>query len=126
MKDTQETSRNIQSSVTKIQQLEDDQESQRLLDWLSPARLHVSQHTDGTGSWFLGSSQFQRWFREKDQTLSCQGIPGAGKTTMTAIVIHHLYEKFKENPSVSIAYVFCESGKQDDRQLHNLFGNILR
>ncbi|KAJ5928365.1 hypothetical protein N7466_007321 [Penicillium verhagenii] len=126
VKNTQETTRNIQSSVKEIRQLEDDQESQRLLDWLSPARPYVSQHTDGTGSWFLGSSQFQQWSRERNQTLFCQGIPGAGKTTMTTIVIHHLYEKFRENLSVSIAYLFCNAGKQDDRQLENIFGNILR
>ncbi|EGX48820.1 hypothetical protein AOL_s00079g459 [Orbilia oligospora ATCC 24927] len=68
----------------------------------------------GTGQWFLSSPEYQTWLKEKG-ILFCQGIPGAGKTIMTSIVIDDLTERYTNDMSVGIAYVYF--GFKDTAQL---------
>ncbi|KAF3217717.1 hypothetical protein TWF106_000256 [Orbilia oligospora] len=68
----------------------------------------------GTGQWFLNSPEYQTWLKEKG-ILFCQGIPGVGKTIMTSIVIDDLTERYSNDMSVGIAYVYF--GFKDTAQL---------
>ena len=65
-----------------------------ILDWLSP-NDYASQHRDvinrrqaGTGQWLLESAEYKTRLQLAKGTLFCPGIPGAGKTTLTAIGSH--------------------------------------
>jgi hypothetical protein len=57
-----------------------DQESQTILDWLSPLDFELTQAKlslewqDGSGSWFLGSKQFKAWRDGTSDVLWCPGI----------------------------------------------------
>lgn len=69
---------------------------EKILEWLTTIdftdrqnRAYRARHRD-TGEWFLGSTEFQNWIRAKGQTLFCPGKPGAGKTIMASIAIHHV------------------------------------
>ena len=83
-------------SVVKLVRHQDDQERQAIIDWLSPVD-YTSQQSDfigrrqaGTGQWLFGSEEFQAWLNKNKLTLFCPGIPGAGKTMITSIVVNHL------------------------------------
>ena len=82
-----------------------------LLIWLSPVDYRKQQgdffntYQEGTGQWFLESSEFQRWLNEDSKTLFCPGIPGAGKTIMSSIIVNYLYSKFDGDENVGIAYI---------------------
>nr|AGC95328.1 putative phosphorylase [Aspergillus terreus] len=87
------------------------QESQAVLDWLAPA-FHEGQHDDirmkrtrGTCRWFLTHPTFLNWMErgKSPQILLCQGLPGAGKTTLASTVTDYL----RENNSVSGPIVAC-------------------
>ena len=86
--------------VDRLNREQDSQEHRVIADWLTPID-YASQQSDfirarqeGTGEWLLKSSEFQDWVSQSKQTLFCPGIPGAGKTMITSIVIEHLYTTF--------------------------------
>jgi hypothetical protein len=51
----------------------------------------ISRRQEGTGQWLLNSDEFQAWLNKSKQTLFCPGIPGAGKTMITSIVVNYLW-----------------------------------
>jgi hypothetical protein len=59
----------------------------------------------------------------KANTLFCPGIPGAGKTV---IVINHLHKKIGNDPSIGIAYLYCNFRRQHEQKSTDLIVNILK
>ncbi|KAH8701007.1 nucleoside phosphorylase domain-containing protein, partial [Talaromyces proteolyticus] len=121
----------ISRDVDKLLCVHHDQEHQAILNWLT-ATDYSSQQSDfierrqeGTGEWLLKSNEFQEWINQK-QILFCPGIPGAGKTIATSIVIDHLYRKFQEDTSVGIAYLYCNFRRQQEQHLTDLLLSLLK
>ncbi|KEZ41846.1 hypothetical protein SAPIO_CDS6652 [Scedosporium apiospermum] len=104
----------------------------QILDWLASTDYTFQQHDHlrrqqpGTGQWLLNSSMVRTWLGTPGKTLFCPGIPGAGKTILTSIVVGHLLDKYQENPTVGIAYVYCNFRQQDEQRLDDLLSNILK
>jgi hypothetical protein len=107
-----------------------------ILDWISPVNF-ASQQSDflnrrqtGTGQWLLDSDMFQEWLQADKQTdnqiLFCPGIPGAGKTILTSIVIDELQTRFKSDKAFGIAYIYCNFRRQDEREADGLLANLLK
>src|SRR5205085_11562978 len=107
------------------------EEHQAIVDWLISID-YASQHSDfirrrqeGTGQWLLDSAEFQRWLSQKQQTLFCPGIPGAGKTMTTAIVVDSLSKRFESDGSIGIAYLYCNFRQQRDQKPEDLLAGLL-
>ena len=66
------------------------------------------------------------WLKSPGKTLFCPGIPGAGKTILTAIVIDDIYSRFKRDTSVGIAYLYCDFRRQHEQKPENLLANVLK
>jgi len=104
------------------------------MQWLSPMNFTaqqqdiISRKQEGTGQWFLDSAEFKRWLDGFDKTLSCPGMPGAGKTVMAAITIDHLDHLYTtvRCHDVGIAYLFCNYKAQADQSALSLISNILK
>lgn len=64
--------------------------------------------------------------KTKQQTLFCPGIPGAGKTVLSAIVIQDLYTRFGNNPGIGIVYLFCEFQRHHEQTLEHLLLSLLK
>ncbi|KAF5001201.1 hypothetical protein FGRMN_1225 [Fusarium graminum] len=85
---------------------------QQILKWLSPLEPgktqsdYLARTLPGTGKWLLNDSRFIEWKTNAGETLFCPGIPGAGKTFLTSLVIEHL-ENVMVDKNVGIAYVYC-------------------
>ncbi|KAJ6014429.1 hypothetical protein N7540_009020 [Penicillium herquei] len=83
---------NVDANVARTSERIEDDQITRILDWFCPLEYGAEQRDfldkrqGGTGQWMLDSPQFQDWYQGKGKTLLCQGIPGAGKTIMAAIV----------------------------------------
>jgi hypothetical protein len=60
------------------------------------------------------------------QTLFCPGIPGAGKTILTSIVVEELATRFHDDTSIGIAYLYCNFRRQDKQNIHNLVASLLK
>lgn len=123
-----------QNTVTRLAQHQDDQERQVVLDWLSPMNYatlqkdYINRREQGTGQWLLESPEFQWWITgvNSNRTLFCPGIPGAGKTILTSIVVDELYGRYGNDSDVAIAYVYCNFQRHNEQDAASLLGNILK
>ncbi|KAF4837172.1 Vegetative incompatibility protein HET-E-1 [Colletotrichum tropicale] len=81
---------------------------------------------DGTGLWLLESPEFQAWVQGDCQTLFCPGMPGAGKTMLSSIVIEYLQRSFGGKSSVGVSFVFCNFRRHDEQTPRNLLSSLLK
>jgi KaiC/GvpD/RAD55 family RecA-like ATPase len=58
--------------------------------------------------------------------LICPGIPGAGKTVMSSIVIHFLNTRFRKDADVKVAFLFCSYQSQHVQKSDDLLSSLLR
>jgi hypothetical protein len=108
------------------------EERQIILDWLTSID-YASQQSDfirrrqkGTGEWLLESTEFHEWINGSKQTLFCPGIPGAGKTIITSIVVDDLCTRFRSDSSIGIAYLYCNFRRPQEQNPGNLLASLLK
>jgi Cdc6-like AAA superfamily ATPase len=115
-----------------MDQLRERKEHQAILDWLTAIDYapqqndFINRRQEGTGQWLLDSTEFQKWLETDKQTLFCPGIPGAGKTIITSIVVDELCTKFQSNASVGIAYIYCNFREQRQQKAADLLASLLK
>ncbi|KAJ9270104.1 hypothetical protein DTO212C5_3843 [Paecilomyces variotii] len=122
----------IDEGVQKLRETINNTYRQKVLNWLSPID-HDSEQSDSfalrqenTGQWFLESDGFLKWLNGQSKTLLCQGIPGAGKTVMTAIIVHHLHQQFSKADNIGIAYVYGSVLRQSEQHLQAILSSLLK
>ena len=122
----------MKQGVDELNKTRQGQERQSIGDWLSSAD-HSVQHNDfinrrqeGTGQWLLDSLEYTSWRSGSTSTLFCPGIPGAGKTMMTAIVVDDLMNRFLVDESVGIAFLYCNYKRQQEQQDVDLLASLLK
>ncbi|KIW18445.1 hypothetical protein PV08_02733 [Exophiala spinifera] len=122
----------VKEGVNQLITHQRDQDRQAILNWLSPVDYALQQNDfigrrqEGTGRWLLTSNEFRDWVSLSNQTLFCPGIPGAGKTISTAILIDELYKRFQNDSSIAIAYVYCNFRRQHEQKALDLLENLLK
>ena len=92
-------------------------------------RVHtdfVSRRQKGTGEWLLRSTQYTEWCTSTQRTLLCPGIPGAGKTMMSSIVVDDLWKRFDQHPECVVSYVYCSYNRRHEQTLVNLIASLVR
>ncbi|KAL5359318.1 hypothetical protein BJX96DRAFT_183666 [Aspergillus floccosus] len=120
------------ADVAQIKSKFDRDEDIKILKWLSQIDYALQQkhfiriRQPGTAQWFLDSSEYQVWLKTDNQILFCPGIPGAGKTIITATIIDDLYHKFQDDTSIAIAYLYCDFRRQNEQKLEDLLANLLK
>ncbi|KAL7625773.1 hypothetical protein AAE478_004996 [Parahypoxylon ruwenzoriense] len=122
----------IRDNMTKLVKKQDDEEGRTILDWLTPFD-HAPQQADfigrrqpGTRQWFLDSPEYRKWVDTKTQRLFCPGIPGAGKTILTSVVVDNLFTRFQNDPTVGIAYLCLSFRRQDEQKFSDLILSLLK
>lgn len=122
----------VEETTTRMMAKLDRKGDVEILDWItridySPQqRDNLRRRQPGTGKWLLDSSQFQRWLSTKKQTLFCPGIPGAGKTIQTSIVVDDFISRFHNDPNTGIAYIYCNFHQQEEQKADDLLATMLR
>lgn len=135
-KEQQEISLAIRGGVDESNWRQENQEQQyerqTILQWLTPVD-YAAQQSDfigrrqkGTGQWLLDSAQFQAWLETDKQTLFCPGIPGAGKTILTSIVVEELTTRFCNDRTIGIAYLYCNFRRKDEQKAQDLLVSLLK
>jgi len=104
----------------------------KVAHWLTPTNFSaqqsdiISKRQDGTGLWLLNSKKYKMWIGGKEPTLFCPGIPAAGKTMMSSIVIDDLWNTFGRNDRIGIAYLFCNYKRKDEQRSADLLASLLK
>jgi Cdc6-like AAA superfamily ATPase len=117
---------------TTIYSQQSDRERQAILSWLASidyAPQHndfLSRREEGTGLWLLDSDVFRDWVDKDSAILFCPGIPGAGKTIMSAIVVEHLQQTFQNDPTVKVAYIYCNFRLRSQQTPVELLSGLLQ
>ncbi|KAI1735944.1 hypothetical protein F4680DRAFT_276207 [Xylaria scruposa] len=132
MLELQESQGHIMADLGDLCEHHANSEQQVILDWITPIDYSAQQsdfinkRQAGTGSWFLDSAEFQAWTKNDNQTLFCPGIPGAGKTILTSIVVDDLHARFDDDPDISVAYLYCNFRRADDQKAEDLLASLLK
>ncbi|KAI9371162.1 hypothetical protein BJX61DRAFT_548493 [Aspergillus egyptiacus] len=122
----------VHEDVVKIRNLATLEQYQHILEWLTPLNADDRQNDilkkrqEGTGLWFLQSAEFSEWTRQPNQTLFCPGIPGAGKSMMSAIVVEYLKLQSQENPDIHTCSIFCSYQPNPQESVVDLLLSLLR
>lgn len=115
----------IQTTLTKSEDL-------KILTWLTPVDYGPQQsdylrlRQKGSGQWLLDSPELQHWTETSKQTLFCPGIPGAGKTIFTSIIVNELTEKFRGDATIGISYIYCNFRQQNEQRIEDLMASLLK
>lgn len=123
---------NIAERISHVAELQERNGQLIILDWLVPADHDALQLSSasiqqrGTGQWFLSSPEVVAWFDNKTHVLFCPGMPGAGKTIMTSLVIKHLTALFEHRRDVGMAFIYFDCQHPVQQNAADALASILR
>ncbi|KAJ5157966.1 uncharacterized protein N7500_007617 [Penicillium coprophilum] len=122
----------MRQTLEQLNHRQENNEQSCVLDWLSTVDYTLQQsdllgrRQEGTGKWLLTSKEYKDWLRTRHATLLCPGIPGAGKTICSAIIVDDLFTRFEDRPDVGIAYIYCNFNRRDEQHAQDLLSSLLR
>ncbi|KAI3554913.1 ankyrin repeat protein [Colletotrichum abscissum] len=109
-----------------------DERKRQILDRITPIDFTTQQidnldrRQEGTGKWLLESPEFEAWVLGDRRTLFCPGMPGAGKTMLSSIVVEHLKRRFEGNSLVGVNFMFCNFRRHDEQTPRDLLASMLK
>ena len=118
--------------VVQIRRHQDNQERRAIVDWLSSTDFPAQQSDlirkcqEGTGQWLINCGEYKTWLREAGKMIFCPGMPGSGKTMISALVIDHLSKKFEAEGNIGIVFIYCNYNRQQEQKLGNLLATMLK
>ena len=121
----------LKAGVKSIQEGQGSEHYRVIMDWLSSTNFPTDQtdiiarRQEGTGKWFVESPEFTSFLEGGKKTLFCPGIPGAGKTMISAIAIDHIWEAF-QGDNVGVAYIYNNYNRQEEQTSTKLLAAILK
>ncbi|KAL8875500.1 MAG: hypothetical protein Q9198_006153 [Flavoplaca austrocitrina] len=119
--------RSKQETILKIQL---SHEQKNALAWFSrvdPASKHrafARERQDGTGMWLFDLPQMIRWLEGRKTALWVYGIPGAGKTTLSTLVVDEVLNRKRSN-SIGTAYFYVRHNNQETHRVSNILGSLI-
>lgn len=124
--------RHTRDNIVRLVRHQDEQDRRAILDWLTridyapQQKDFIERRQTGTGQWLLDSQEFKAWVKTNKQTLFCPGIPGAGKTILSSIVVDELITRFGNDNSIGLAYIYCNFRRRDEQKACNLLASVLK
>ncbi|RAO72859.1 uncharacterized protein BHQ10_008871 [Talaromyces amestolkiae] len=126
----------IYQTTQAVKDVMDEAQVKEMIDWLSPLNFIAKQqllfreHHEGTCKWFLDDEDFREWIEREKGILICPGIPGAGKTYLSAIVIDELDKLRRSNEKpmkdAAILMLYCKWDDVHSQSIDSLLGSLLK
>ncbi|KAF8242919.1 ankyrin [Wilcoxina mikolae CBS 423.85] len=86
----------------------------------------LHRRREGTGRLVIDTPEFQQWFKEsRSSGLWCYGIPGSGKTLLTAGIIDHIFSVC-QGSAVSISYFFCDFANRQSLEICTVLRSLIK
>ena len=133
IQDEQQKSRREQGdAIAASKRWRQEDEARDIFRWISAADYRTLQSDffqrpqDGAGQWLLDSVEYKNWCGNEGAVLYYHGMPGAGKTIMTSVVIHDLHSECGNDPGTGIAYLYCNFRRQDEQNATNMQASMLK
>ncbi|KAJ7321988.1 hypothetical protein DFH08DRAFT_788589 [Mycena albidolilacea] len=104
-------------------------ERRQIIEWISPLNFFprqadiLSARQPGTGEWLLQDTTFKRWKAGETRAIWCRGMPGAGKTVLTSIVVNDLRENLA-NETIGVAVLYLDHKATEAHTPTNLLAGI--
>ncbi|GAW22607.1 hypothetical protein ANO14919_121490 [Xylariales sp. No.14919] len=117
------------------QYMQGESSRRRFLEWLSPLDAEaehgniIDQRLVKTGEWLLETEDFKWWLSGDSispKTFWCHGALGIGKTFLVSTVIDHLVDLQKNDNSIGVAWVYCDSKEKKTQRSASLMRSLLR
>ncbi|KAL6692003.1 hypothetical protein J3F84DRAFT_403077 [Trichoderma pleuroticola] len=122
----------VHNYVEKVESKLDRKEDADILNWLTnidygPQQSdNLQRRQPGTGQWLLDSTEYSTWLKTDKQTLFCPGIPGAGKTILTSIVVDDLCKRYPNDTTIGVAYIYCNFQQKGEQTAYDLLASLLK
>lgn len=78
----------------------------------------------GTGTWLFDLPEMHEWLETSRSALWIYGIPGAGKTILSTLVVDEVLHRKRSN-SVGTAYYYVRNDDRNSHKLSNLLGSLI-
>lgn len=117
--------------VTALSLGHQEEERRRIESWLSDIDFGSRQQEilkgaqAGTRQWLFASRKFRNWIDADRGTLWCPGIPGAGKTVTSSIIIDHLQTGYNKE-DVAVLCLFCSYRDRATQSADTFMANLLK
>ncbi|KAL9595941.1 MAG: hypothetical protein Q9219_006132 [cf. Caloplaca sp. 3 TL-2023] len=111
----------IRAQQEKIIEFQLNEKEEKILEWLSPVNPTIKHRTfrrerhPGTGTWLFDLPEMTHWLENPTGALWIYGIPGAGKTTLSTLVVDEILTRKRSN-TIGTAYFYV---RHDDKRSHN-------
>lgn len=126
----------ISAGVTILNLRQQDKECHEIEDWLSPIDFRSRQQEilkgaqAGTRQWLFDSEKFQNWMNVDRSTLWCPGIPGAGKTVTSSLIIDYLQSKYRSSDNktsdIAVLCLLCNYRDRAGQSAEIFMANLLK
>ncbi|KAF2659750.1 ankyrin, partial [Lophiostoma macrostomum CBS 122681] len=107
------------------------QQQKTILDWLGPLSMShthrniLSLRSPGTGTWLIEDESYKSWAKTpKNQAIWLRGIPGAGKTVLTSIVVENLLHH-NQSDDTAVSFVYCDYNDAAQQTSERILSTIL-
>ena len=78
----------------------------------------------GTGTWLFDRPEMVRWLDSSNDALWIYGIPGAGKTILSTLVVDEVLTR-KRSQTIGTAYFYIRHDDKDSHEPSNVFGSLI-
>ncbi|CUS13277.1 unnamed protein product, partial [Tuber aestivum] len=118
-------------TVTKVLRKLDEKEFREVQQWLNvvdPASNYSSAldvREPGTGGWLLGGQDYMDWKKDRGGVLWLHGIPGCGKSVLSATAIEDLEHLCNQNDDYALAYFYFTFSDSEKQKLHNMLLSLI-
>lgn len=115
----------------RIGQMRMDETRQQIIDWLLPCDPSTNhdaakeKYVEGTGRWFIESSQFNHWKEGTKRSLWLHGIPGSGKTILCSTVIEKIKFACHTQSNTDCVYFYFDFNDMRKQTIHGFLRSVL-